>query len=93
MEKQAQADTETAPYSAARAATGDETAQRELVFLTNRSGVARSATIAAIYKERWQIELLFKALKQNLRIKTFVGTTANALKTSNLDSTDRPCWR
>ena len=38
-------------------------------------------TVAAIYKERWQIELLFKALKQNLRIKTFVGTSANALKT------------
>jgi len=35
--------------------------------------------VAAIYKDRWQIELLFKALKQNLRIKTFVGTTPNAL--------------
>jgi len=34
-----------------------------------------------VYKDRWQIELLFKALKQSLRIKTFVGTTANALKT------------
>jgi IS4 transposase len=41
----------------------------------------QAVTVAAIYKERWQIELLFKALKQNLRIKTFVGTTANALKT------------
>jgi Transposase DDE domain. len=40
-----------------------------------------ATTVAAIYKDRWQIELLFKALKQNLRIKTFVGTTANALKT------------
>lgn len=38
-----------------------------------------ASTIAAIYKERWQVELLFKALKQNLRIKTFVGTSANAL--------------
>jgi hypothetical protein len=36
-------------------------------------------TIAAIYKERWQIEIFFKALKQNLRIKTFVGTSSNAL--------------
>ena len=36
-------------------------------------------TIARIYKDRWQIELLFKALKQNLRVKTFVGTSANAL--------------
>jgi len=36
--------------------------------------------IAAIYKDRWQIEIFFKALKQNLKIKTFVGTSANALK-------------
>ena len=36
-------------------------------------------TIARIYKDRWQIELLFKALKQNLRVTTFVGTSANAL--------------
>ena len=41
----------------------------------------RVTTVAAIYKERWQIELLFMTLKQNLRVKTFVGTTANALKT------------
>ena len=34
----------------------------------------------AIYKDRWQVELFFKALKQNLKIKTFVGTSANALK-------------
>jgi len=38
-----------------------------------------ATTIAAIYKERWQIELFFKAIKQNLRIKTFVGTSENAL--------------
>lgn len=49
-----------------------------MVFLTNHLKFAAS-TIAAIYKERWQVELLFKALKQNLRIKTFVGTSANAL--------------
>jgi len=40
-----------------------------------------ASTIAAIYKERWQIELFFKALKQNLRIKTFLGTSPNALFT------------
>jgi IS4 transposase len=40
-----------------------------------------TATVAAIYKERWQIELFFRALKQSLRVKTFVGTSANALKT------------
>jgi Transposase DDE domain/Domain of unknown function (DUF4372) len=79
MEKQAQADIETAPFLR-RVRYWDETTQRELVFLTNHLELP-AATIAAIYKERWQIELLFKALKQNLRIKTFVGTTANALKT------------
>lgn len=51
-----------------------------LVFLTNHHRLGAS-TIAAIYKERWQIELLFKALKQNLKIKTFIGTSANAVKT------------
>ena len=58
----------------------DEKQERLLVFLTNNMRLAAS-TIAAVYKDRWQIELLFKALKQSLRIKTFVGTTANALKT------------
>ena len=38
-----------------------------------------ASTIGEIYKERWQIELFFKALKQNLRIKTFVGTSFNAV--------------
>lgn len=51
-----------------------------LVFLTNHHDLGAS-TIAAIYKDRWQIELFFKALKQNLKIKTFVGTSANAVKT------------
>jgi IS4 transposase len=50
----------------------------ELVLLTNQFDFS-PVTIAAIYRERWQIELLFKALKQNLKIKTFVGTSANAL--------------
>lgn len=50
-----------------------------LTLLTNHMEFAAS-TIAAVYKDRWQIELFFKALKQNLRIKTFVGTSANALK-------------
>jgi Transposase DDE domain/Domain of unknown function (DUF4372) len=50
-----------------------------LVFVTNHHRLAAD-TIAAIYKERWQIELFFKALKQNLKIKTFVGTSANAVR-------------
>ena len=50
------------------------------MFLTNHHQLGAS-TIAAIYKDRWQIELLFKALKQNLKLKTFIGTSANAVKT------------
>jgi Transposase DDE domain/Domain of unknown function (DUF4372) len=57
----------------------DEAQRHTLVFLTNHRGFAAS-TIAAIYRQRWQIELFFKALKQNLRIKTFVGTSSNALQ-------------
>jgi hypothetical protein len=51
-----------------------------LVFITNHHGLGAS-TVAAIYKDRWQIELFFKAIKQNCKIKTFVGTSANAVKT------------
>ena len=51
-----------------------------LVFLTNHLGFG-ATTIAQIYKDRWQIEQFFKALKQNLKIKTFVGTSPNALRT------------
>ena len=50
----------------------------ELVLLTNRLDLAAS-TIAEIYRQRWQIELFFKAIKQKLKIKTFVGTSANAV--------------
>lgn len=49
-------------------------------ILTNNFRLAAS-TIAEIYRQRWQIETFFKAIKQNLRVKTFVGTSANALKT------------
>ena len=49
-------------------------------FLTNIRHLA-AGTIAAIYKDRWQVELFFKALKQTLKIKTFVGTSANAVRT------------
>ena len=54
--------------------------QDTIVFLTNNLKLAAS-TIAAIYKDRWQIELFFKALKQSLKIKTFVGTSENAVQT------------
>jgi hypothetical protein len=52
--------------------------QETLVLVTNQLHWS-AQTIAAIYKERWQIELFFKALKQYLKIKSFVGTSANAV--------------
>jgi IS4 transposase len=51
-----------------------------LVFLTNNFKLAAS-TIAQIYKSRWQIELFFKWIKQNLKIKSFLGTSKNAVMT------------
>jgi IS4 transposase len=57
-----------------------EEQQETLVFLTNHLSFG-ATTVAAIYRDRWQIELFFKALKQSLRVKTFVGTSPNALKT------------
>lgn len=75
------------PLTAGRTITGTyrrvevwlEDKQESLVLLTNLKHLA-ATTIAEIYKQRWQIELFFKALKQNLRIKTFVGTSANAVR-------------
>jgi hypothetical protein len=58
----------------------NEDKKEEMEFLTNHLKLG-ATTIANIYKDRWQIELFFKALKQLLRVKTFVGTSANALKT------------
>jgi hypothetical protein len=51
---------------------------RQLVLLTNHFGLV-ATTLAEIYKERWQIELFFKALKQNVTLRNFVGSTPNAL--------------
>ncbi len=61
-----------------RVVVWDARKQREITLLTNHYKFG-ATTISAIYKDRWQIELFFKAIKQNLRIKTFVGTTENAL--------------
>jgi hypothetical protein len=55
-----------------------EQRQESMVLVTNHLGFG-STTIAQIYHERWQIEVFFRYLKQNLRIRTFVGTSANAL--------------
>ena len=67
------------PHRLRRVEVDDPDKGGTLVFLTNHLALG-ATTIAAIYKDRWQIELFFKALKQNLKIKTFVGTSANALK-------------
>ena len=53
---------------------------RRLVFLTNNFTLS-ALTIARLYKSRWQVELFFKWVKQNLRIKTFFGNSPNAVKT------------
>jgi hypothetical protein len=53
---------------------------KRLVFLTNHFGLP-ALTICELYRLRWQVELFFKWIKQHLRIKTFYGTTENAVKT------------
>ena len=53
---------------------------RTLIFLTNNFEL-QALQIAQLYKSRWQVELFFKWIKQHLRIKAFVGTSANAVKT------------
>ncbi len=58
----------------------DDTQNRLLVFLTNNFTLP-SETIAALYKARWEIEVFFKWLKQNLKVKSFYGTSPNAVKT------------
>jgi hypothetical protein len=57
----------------------DPDQQRQIEILTNHLEFG-ATTLANIYRERWQIELFFKALKQNLKVKTFVGTSENALR-------------
>jgi len=66
------------PYPLRKVVVWDKEHDRELILLTNHLKFG-ATTVSAIYKDRWQIELFFKALKQNLKVKTFVGTTENAL--------------
>ena len=66
------------PHVMRRVVVWDKVKQGEIVLLTNHLDFDAS-TISAIYKDCWQIELFFKALKQNLKVKTFVGTSKNAL--------------
>ena len=58
----------------------DEETQRFFVYLTNNFALP-ALTIAQLYKSRWQVELFFKWIKQHLRIKRFMGTSVNAVKT------------
>ena len=67
------------PYPLRRIVVWDREHKREIVLLTNHLDFG-ATTISAIYKDRWQIEIFFKTLKQNLKIKTFIGTTENALR-------------
>jgi hypothetical protein len=67
------------PHQLRRVTVVREDTLEPMEILTNNFELAAS-TIGAIYKDRWQIELFFKAIKQNLKIKTFVGTSANAVK-------------
>ncbi len=58
----------------------DEIQNRTLIFLTNNFELS-AETICALYKSRWEIELFFKWIKQNLKVKSFYGTSPNAVKT------------
>jgi transposase len=58
----------------------DEDSSKTFVFLTNNLSLP-ALTICALYKQRWQVELFFKWIKQHLHIKSFFGTSENAVKT------------
>jgi hypothetical protein len=66
------------PHPLRRIEVDDVENNRVIVLLTNHLEFG-ATTIARIYQDRWQIEIFFKTLKQNLKIKTFVGTSQNAL--------------
>ena len=68
------------PWLLRRVVVWDEDNHREIELLTNHLRFG-ATTIGRIYQDRWEIELFFKVLKQHLKIKTFVGTSPNALKT------------
>ena len=66
------------PHVLRRIEVWDKDTEQVIVLLSNHHEFG-ATTIASTYKDRWQIETFFKTIKQNLRIKTFVGTSANAL--------------
>jgi hypothetical protein len=67
------------PHPLRRVVVWDEENEREIVLLTNHMSFG-ATTISGIYKERWEIEVFFKTLKQTMKIKSFVGTSENALR-------------
>jgi hypothetical protein len=67
------------PYPLRRVVVWDEANECQVVLLTNHLEFG-ATTIAAIYRDRWAIEVFFKTLKQHLKVKTFVGTSENALR-------------
>jgi transposase len=67
------------PLPLRRIVVWDDKNKTEIVLLTNHLKFG-STTISSIYKERWQIEVFFKTLKQNLKVKTFIGVSENALR-------------
>jgi len=68
------------PGTLRRVVVRDEESGKRVTFLTNNFALA-PALIAQLYRQRWQVELFFKWVKQHLRIKAFLGTTENAVKT------------
>ncbi len=68
------------PAQLRRVRFNDPETGKTLIFLTNQMTFP-AATICALYKSRWQVELFFKWIKQHLRIKRFFGTSENAVKT------------
>jgi IS4 transposase len=67
------------PYDLRRIVVWDADKERQIVLRTNHLAFG-ATTIGSIYKDRWEIELFFKTLKQNLKVKTFLGTSDNALR-------------
>jgi transposase len=66
----------------------DAETDKNLVFMTNNF-LLPAITIAQLYKQRWQVELFFKWIKQNLRIKSFYGTSENAVLDRRFRLSDR----
>jgi len=68
------------PAALRRVVVRDEASGKRITFLTNNFSL-KPDLIARLYQQRWQVELFFKWIKQHLRIKAFLGTSENAVKT------------